>query len=160
MSLFCSGSLSACLRSVFLHFTHKTPKLIVIHRTIVAYKSRSLAFEETYGPSHNDTKSQGDLLAFSRKFDAAWLPPPRNGSRVVEWKPEQSYPYKIPGGISRAAHYPSPINQIWKVACPEVPTKLRKLFLDKKEQMFYMTSLCNAVSKFNFPFIKVFIVRQ
>ncbi|CAL8102810.1 unnamed protein product [Orchesella dallaii] len=96
-------------------FAFTVIQLIVIHRTIVAYKNRSLAFEEVYGPSHNDSKSQGDLLAFSKKFDSAWA----NSSRVVEWKPEQSYPYRIPGG----GNSPS-INHIWQIACPEVPTKL------------------------------------
>ncbi|ODN03596.1 Beta-1,4-galactosyltransferase 2, partial [Orchesella cincta] len=101
---------------VFDTFPITFPQLIVIHRTIVAYKNRSLAFEEVYGPSHNDSKSQGDLLAFSKKFDSAWA----NSSRMVEWKPNgASYPYRIPGGP-----HPPPINHIWQIACPEVPTKL------------------------------------
>lgn len=119
----------------------------MIHRTIVAYKTRSLAFAEVYGPSHNDTKSQGDLLAFSKKFDSALLPigtafnasgtdghgangggvggPGANGRVVLEWKPTgQAYPYRIP----RHSAANTNINHIWsKVKCPEVPaSKLGK----------------------------------
>lgn len=110
----------------------------MIHRTIVAYKTRSLAFAEVYGPSHNDTKSQGDLLAFSKKFDSALLPIVTafnasgtdghgggGSSSVVEWKPTgQAYPYRIPRHSAGNAN----INHIWrKVKCPEVPaSKLGK----------------------------------
>lgn len=136
----CLSKKDCCFCMFFSTAPGEILQLIVIHRTIVAYKSRSLAFEEVYGPSHNDTKSQGDLLAFSKKFDSALLPIVTvfNSSRgggagaggssinsggsgvVYEWKPTgQSYPYRIPQRHN--------MNHIWtKGKCPEMSSDLRE----------------------------------
>jgi len=111
----------------WLLFSLSPLQLILIHRTIVSYKTRHQAFVDCYGSNSNanDSKILVDL-AFSRKFHPAWP------NRSLEWSSEQKYPYRLPG-----LRHP-PINHIWKTICPQTPSTLSKLKSRKKKNLFIL----------------------
>ncbi|CAG7723016.1 unnamed protein product [Allacma fusca] len=92
-------------------FIFTVSQLIVIHRTIEAYKLRNQAYENCYFPltNTNDSRTLRDL-SFSQNFIPSWHSPIPKDLRNAQ---EQSYPYNL--------HQKRYLEHNWNPSCTETP---------------------------------------